>query len=170
MTVRRFVVLAAALTLATAMAIPAGAAKPGPLLQGTTSHTPGSDFNYPYLEAWEGPITIGDFNGWIEWWINVETWTAWPYVTAEPPLPPPNASHYEMMVLIFAEEGDGDPILVTMEHGTTTLANTTWRANGWVETASGYFSGWEGRRVHESGEFVMGPTAPVSGTSIFRIN
>jgi hypothetical protein len=163
------VVLAVGLAL-----VPAGLAQAKAPLRGETDHWPGTCFEGPYLQAWEGTISVGDFDGWIEWWIDVETWTAWDELTdpAQPPLP--NASHYTMKVLIYDDEpetcADSNPVLATLEHGTTTLANTTWRANGVVTEANGFFSGWDGRRVHESGEFIMGPTGPVSGVSIFRIN
>jgi hypothetical protein len=147
--------------------LPASLALANAPSQSTTTHTPGTGFVYPYLEVWEGPIE-GDIDGWIEWWIDVETWTAWPYIVALEP--PPNASHYTMVVKIYDSEG-GTLILETLEHGTTTMANTTWRANGTVTYADEtVFPGWEGRRVHESGTFTMGPTGPVEGTSIFRIN
>jgi hypothetical protein len=147
--------------------LPAGLAQANAPLRGNTAHTPGTGFDYPYLEAWEGPIS-GDVNGWIEWWIDVETWTAWPYILAGEPLP--NASHYTMKVKIYDSEG-GALVLETLERGTTTLANTTWRANGVVTYAdTTLFPGWEGRRVHERGTFTMGADGPEEGTSSFRIN
>jgi hypothetical protein len=147
--------------------LPAGLAQAKAPLQGTSAHTPGTDFVYPYLEAWEGPID-GDIEGWIEWWIDVETWTAWPYILAGETSP--NASHYTMKVKIYDSEG-GSLLVETLERGTTTLANTTWRANGVVTYADEtLFPGWEGRRVHESGHFIMGATGPLEGTSTFRLN
>lgn len=156
------VVAAVALAL-----LPAGLAQAkSPQLKVTTFHTPGTEFAYPYLEAWEGPVS-GDIDGWIEWWIDVESWTAWDEILAEEPLP--NASHYTVIARIYEYE-DGPLLLETLEHGTTTLANTTWRANGVVTKASQEFASWIGRNVHESGEFTMGPMGPVEGTSDFRIN
>ena len=149
--------------------LPAGLAQAKSQVRGTTAHTPGtSGFEgplSPYLETWEGTIS-GDIEGRIEWWIDVRTWTAWPYILAEEPLP--NATHYTQKVKIYDAEG---LVLETLEHGTTTLANTTWRANGVVTFArkGSNFDGWEGRRVHESGDFIMGPDGPVSGMSLFRI-
>jgi hypothetical protein len=168
MIVRRLLVLVVALTVAMAMGIPAGAAKPAPSLSGTTIHTPGAGpIDLPYFQAWVGTISIGDEDFDIEWWFDVNTWTAWPPV---PLVLPPNASQYTMKVMVFDEEGT--KVLETLEHGTTTIANTTWRANGKVVYAEGFFDGWLGRRVHESGEFIMHPSGlfPVSGVSSFRIN
>lgn len=147
--------------------LPAGMALAKAPLRSTTDHTPGTGgLEYPLLNAWEGTIS-GDIDGTIEWWIDVTTWTAWPYILAREPLP--NASHYTMVVKIY--DGDEHLIMETMEHGTTTTANTTWRANGVVTYADpGLFPGWQGRRVHESGDFIMGENGPVSGTSLFRVN
>ncbi len=150
--------------------MPTGLAEGKRPLQSDTTHTPGTEFVYPYLQTWEGPITGGLIDegetGWIEWWTDVETWTAWPYLVAEAPLP--NATHYEYEVRIYTEKG-GDLILKAASHGTTTLANTTWRANGVVVEAPDH-PDLVGRRVHESGRFLMGPEGPISGNSIFRIN
>ena len=157
-----FVVAAVLLAL-----LPVGLAQAMAPLRSTTDHTPGtSGFDGPYLEVWEGTIS-GDIEGQIEWWIDVRTWTAWPYIIAEEPLP--NASHYTMVVKIY--DPNGTLVMETLEHGTTTSANTTWRANGVVTYADPeLFPGWEGRRVHESGDFIMGANGPESGTSIFRLN
>jgi hypothetical protein len=46
-------------------------------------------------------------------------------------------------------------------------------SNGWVEIASGPFEGWEGRKVHVSGEVVVFDDetgAPLELSSTFRIN
>jgi hypothetical protein len=170
MIVRRLLVLVVALTVAMAMAIPAGAAKPAPSLSGTSHHDAGGgDIGLPdfQFQAWEGTISFGDEVFDIEWWFDVNTWTAWPPVFGEFP---PNASQYTMEVRVF--DKDGKTVLRTLEHGTTTIANLTWRANGKVVHAEGFFEGWEGRRVHESGVFVMHDSGffPVSGDSSFRIN
>ncbi len=147
--------------------LPAGLAQAKAPLRSETTHTPGTEFVPPYLQAWEGPIS-GDINGWIEWWIDVETWTAWPYILAGDP--PPNVSHYTMKVKVYDRDG-GTLILETLERGTTTMANTSWRANGTVIYAHpGLFPGWEGRRVHEKGRFVVGVGGPESGWSSFRVN
>jgi hypothetical protein len=62
-----------------------------------------------------------------------------------------------------------DLLLVTFEHGTTTTANSTWRANGVVTEASGALEEWQGRRVHESGSF-WPDDGSLAGESIFRLN
>jgi hypothetical protein len=83
------------------------------------------------------------------------------------------ASQYEMIVEIWDVYPGGTLLLATMEHGTTTMANTRWRANGQVTfVAEGSaFDGWDGRSVHERGRFVTDAAgAPLSGTSIFRLN
>lgn len=153
--------------------LPAGPVDADRPLESETSHTPGTEFVYPMLEGWEGPITGGvvdlledDGTGWIEWWFDVETWTAWPYVSNGEL--PPNASHYRQQVRIYDHEG-GELLLVTEEHGTTTLANTSWRANGEVVHCD-QLPELVGRTVHESGRFTIGPFGPEYGESIFRLN
>ena len=159
--------------LAVVALLPVGLAQSKGPVRSETTHTPGTGFEYPMLEAWEGPIT-GDIDGWIEWWIDVETWTAWPSVSTGQL--PPNASHYTHEVRIYNQEEEPRIlILKTTEHGTTTMANTSWRANGEVVFANPEFlpdglPDLVGRRVHESGRFTVGPTGPIDGTSIFRIN
>ena len=120
-------------------------------------------FDGDHMLAWQGPIS-GDINGWIEWWIDTTTWTTFPE-----PTNPAQASHYTMTTKIYDAPG-GTLILETLEHGTTTTANWTWRANGVVLYADPIlFPGWEGRRVHESGE-TNTDVFPWTGTSDFRLN
>ena len=168
--------LSSLMVLAVVLALlPAGQLQAkAPQLKAETTHTPGAQFEFPYLQGWAGTFTEGPFPGGstIEWWFDVTTWTAWDELT-DPTAPPlPNASQYTMIVRIYdsANPETRTLLLETLEHGTTTLANTTWRANGVVTEAYGDFSGWVGRSVHERGEFIMGPEGPVSGTSSFRIN
>jgi hypothetical protein len=167
--------LVAALALTLLSAVPAHAKEP---LRATTTHEQpiGPVMDFPYLLGWVGGIH-DDIDGCIEWWIDVRTWTAWPYILAE--LPPPNATHYTEKVEIYNTPwvpgqqqcvgGEADLLLRTLGQGTTTMANTTWRANGVVVKANGAFSHWLGRRVHESGQFDV-TTTPWAGTSLFRIN
>jgi hypothetical protein len=155
-------VVLAALTMALLPAAPALAKKP---LRAETTHT--LDITNTvvdgYLLAWVGSID-GDINGCIEWWIELATWTA---VTN--PDSPSQASHYTMKTRIYDECG-GTLILETLERGTTTMANTSWRANGVVTYADPtLFPGWDGRRAHERGRFSI-DVFPWEGTSTFRLN
>jgi len=155
-------ILLGALTMALLPAAPALAKKP---LQAETTYT--LDLTNTevdgYLLAWTGSID-GDIVGHIEWWIELATWTA---VTN--PDSPAQAAHYTMKTLIYDERG-GTLILETLENGTTTMANTSWRANGVVTYADPVlFPGWDGRQVHESGRFSV-DVFPWEGTSIFRLN
>jgi len=154
--------LLGALTVALLPAAPALAKKP---LQAETEHT--LDLTNTvvdgYLLAWVGTID-GDIDGHIEWWIELATWTA---VTN--PDSPAQASHYTMKTVIYDEPG-GTLILETLENGTTTMANTSWRANGVVTYADPIlFPGWDGRKVHERGHFSV-DVFPWEGTSTFRLN
>ena len=56
----------------------------------------------------------------------------------------------------------------TARHG----KNSNWRSNGTVLEAYGDFDGWQGRNVHESGNFEWSLTGPFPshGESIFRVN
>jgi hypothetical protein len=154
-------ILLSALIVALLPAAPALAKEP---LQAETTHTlDTTQVVDGYLLAWAGSID-GDIVGHIEWWIELATWTA---VTN--PDSPAQATHYTQKVLIYDERG-GTLILQTLESGTTTMANTSWRANGVVTYADPIlFPGWEGRRVHESGRFSV-DVFPWEGTSTFRIN
>lgn len=158
--------LVAALALVMLSAVPAHAKEP---LRAETTHEFVGLVEFPYMLGWTGEIT-GDIDGCIEWWFDLRTWTP------ADPESPAQASHYEMVVTIYDstwESGqqrcEGELLLETLERGTTTMANTTWRANGVVTTANGAFSHWLGRQVHESGEFVA-TVDPWTGTSLFRIN
>lgn len=155
--------LLGALTVAVLPAAPALAKNP---LQAETVHTLDTTNTVVdgYLLAWVGTID-GDIEGCIEWWIELATWTA---VTN--PDSPTQASHYMMKTRIYDECG-GTLILETFERGTTTMANSpTWRANGVVTYADeALFPGWEGRQVHESGNFSV-DVFPWEGTSTFRLN
>jgi hypothetical protein len=144
--------------------IPAGTALAKKPAGGETTHsfdgTPGTGAYDGFLQAWVGEIDVdgdedGDYD--IVWWIKLgENWRE----TGK-------ASHYWMVTEIW----DGDTkILATWEHGTTTSPNTSWRANGVVTYATDYFDGWEGRRVHESGNFWVDPIDGLVGESIFRLN
>ncbi len=144
--------------------LPAGLAQATSPLQGETTHTlvVPPQFDGVYMLAWQGTIS-GDINGSIEWWIDTTTWTAFPE-----PKNPAQASHYTMKVKIY--DSQGVLLLETREHGTTTVANTSWRANGVVVYAdSSHFPGWEGRSVHERGDFTMA-VFPWQGTSSLRLN
>lgn len=155
---RRIVALLAAMTLV--MALPGVAHAKAPL-QATTIHTLAMNAeDGAYVLAWTGTIS-GDISGTIEWWIDTTTWTA-----MLNPDSPAQASHYTMKTKVYS----GDLlILETLEDGTTTMANQTWRANGVVTYADEeLFPGWEGRRVHERGEFYL--TVPWTGNSTFRVN
>jgi hypothetical protein len=161
--------LLGALTVALLPAAPALAKKP---LRAETEHTlqpPGTIDAEGYMLAWMGTID-GDIEGCIEWWIELATWT-----NVTKPDSPAQASHYTEKTLIYDECG-GTLILETLERGITTMANTSWRANGVVTYADeNLFPGWEGRRLHESGQFEMefdnlGFPAWAEGTSIFRLN
>ena len=160
---RRFgsLILLGALVMALLPAAPALAKEP---LQAETTHTLSDLYEVDgFLLGWTGTIE-GDINGYIEWWFEAATWT---FLTK--PDSPAQASHYTHKVLIYDEPG-GTLILETLENGTTTMANTTWRANGVVTYADPIlFPGWEGRKVHESGSFSIA-VLPWEGTSSFRLN
>jgi hypothetical protein len=137
----------------------------GPL-QAETGHTLDitNTVDDGYLLAWVGTID-GDIDGCVEWWVELATWTA---VTK--PDSPSQASHYTMKTLIYDDECGETLILETLERGTTTMANTSWRANGVVTYADpDLFPGWNGRQVHERGQFSV-DVFPWTGTSTFRLN
>jgi hypothetical protein len=154
--------LMGALTVALLPAAPALAKEP---LQATTVHTlaaPAPPDADGYVLAWVGTIE-GDIEGCIEWWIELATWT-----NTTKPDSPAQASHYTQKIKIYDECG-GSLILETLERGTTTMANMSWRANGVVTYADpDLFPGWEGRLVHERGRFFL--PFPWHGTSTFRLN
>jgi hypothetical protein len=159
--------LMGALTVALLPATPALAKKP---LQATTEHTlapPGPPDADGYVLAWVGTID-GDIEWCIEWWIELATWT-----NITKPDSPAQASHYTQKTRIYEVGACGVQeglILETLERGTTTMANTSWRANGVVTYADpDLFPGWEGRRVHERGRFSV-DVFPWTGKSTFRLN
>ena len=161
---RRFgsLILLGALVMALLPAAPALAKKP---LKADTTYTLDTTNTVVdgHLMAWTGTIT-GDIEGYIEWWIELATWT-----NVTDPDSPRQASHYTMKTLIYDERG-GTLILQTLESGTTTMANTSWRTNGVVTYADpDLFPGWDGRKVHESGTFSI-DVFPWEGTSGFRLN
>lgn len=166
-------ILLAALTVAL---LPAGAALAQEPLRADTDHNlvVPPVFDGDYMLGWEGTIT-GDIEGCIQWWFDTTTWTSFPE-----PKNPAQASHYTEKTLIYAVV-DGactdTLILETLERGTTTMANMSWRSNGVVVFAdSTLFPGWEDRRVHQSGTFDMefhpelGFPIWGEGTSTFRLN
>ena len=165
--------LVAALALTLLSAIPAHAKKP--FRAATTHEQPiGPIFDGVYLLGWVGEIHGDEINGCIEWWIDVTTWKNSPFAPT-----PAQASHYTEKVEIYDSPwvsgqqqcvgGEDDLLLRTLGQGTTTMANTTWRANGVVIAANGVYEDWLGRRVHESGQFDV-TTTPWEGTSLFRLN
>lgn len=159
----------AVLTLALLPAAPALAQKPH---RADTAHELAVPrFDGDYMLAWEGTIT-GDISGCVQWWLDTTTWTTFPV-----PKNPAVASHYMAKTLVFDGEcGESRIILETLERGTTTMANMSWRSNGVVVSAdSGLFPGWVGRSVHERGRFDMtfgsdGLPNWGEGTSTFRVN
>ena len=155
------------LTLLLAMtllvALPVGGAHADAPVRGVTSHdlVVPPVFDGDYMLAWQGQIS-GDINGTIEWWIDTTTWTA-----MLKPDSPAQAAHYSMKTVI--RDCGGNLLIETLERGTTTMANTTWRANGVITVANGDFAHLLGRQVHERGEFRT-DVFPFTGTSSFRIN
>ena len=149
--------------LALLIALPAGVASAKSPLRAETTHVLAVPpvMDGVWMLAWTGTVS-GDIEGTIEWWIDTTTWTA-----ALKPDSPAKASHYVMKTVVRC---GGDVILETLERGTTTMANQTWRANGSVIYADPVlFPGWQGRQVHESGEFQTA-TFPWTGSSTFRVN
>jgi len=151
-----------ALMLALVPAAPAQAKKP---LVATTFHvldTTNTVVN-GYMLGWVGEIDIdGDEvpDADIVWWLELENWVT----TGQ-------ASHYPSIGEIWDSYPDGQVLLATEGRGTTTMTNTTWRANSVVTYArpGSVFDGWQGRNVHESGQFDV-TEFPWTGTSIFRLN
>ena len=158
---KRTLTLLLAVTLLAAL--PVAAAQADAPVRSTTSH----DLVFPpvfdgdYMLAWQGTIS-GDIEGTIEWWIDTTTWTA-----MLRPDSPAQASHYSMKTVI--KDGEGALLIETLEKGTTTMANQTWRANGVVTKAYGDYAHLAGRQVHERGEFRT-DVFPWKGDSTFRIN
>jgi hypothetical protein len=161
--------LVAALALTLLSAVPAHAKEP--LRAETTHQQPVTvQVEGDFMLGWIGGID-GEINGCIEWWIDLTTWKNSPFAPT-----PAQASHYTEKVEIYdstwvsgQQQCEGALLLRTLGQGTTTMANTTWRANGVVVKANGAFSHWLGRQVHESGQFDV-TTTPWEGTSLFRIN
>lgn len=162
---RKLGILMVVSALAVAM-LPAGAAVAQEPIRGETDHVLDltNTVEDGYLLAWVGTIE-GDIDGCIEWWIELATWT-----NVTRPDHPGQASHYTMKTRVYGGESCGTLVLETIERGTTTMANTSWRANGHVTYADpDHYPGWQGRRVHESGRFSV-EMYPFEGTSTFRIN
>lgn len=114
-----------------------------------------------WMLGWVGEIDVdgdgvADYD--IVWWLELDTWT----FTGK-------ASHYANIGQIWDTYPTGEILLVSEGHGKTTMPNTSWVSNGVVTYAEGFFAGWEGRRVHESGRFDT-TVFPFVGESIFRLN
>jgi hypothetical protein len=145
-------------------------------LEGETDHAfmpmpgaEGGDYE-GFLRAWVGTVdfTVGEdihtFD--IVWWLKLPLGEAG------------KTTHYWMITEIWegydpalGEDQTGNLMLATWEHGTTTSKNSTWRANGMVTLAGGFFEGWQGRQVHESGSFWFDEgIGTLAGESIFRLN
>jgi hypothetical protein len=58
-----------------------------------------------------------------------------------------------------------DPLVEGFDAGMTHWKKFTWVGNGFVETATGPFAEWEGRRVHTEGSFAF-----PFGSGIVRFN
>jgi hypothetical protein len=161
-------ILLAALTVAL---LPAGTALAQKPTRATTTHdlavAPVVEGDYKL--AWQGTIT-GDINGCIQWWTDITTWTV---ITK--PTSPAQASHYTEKTVVFEGPcGTSRIILETLERGTTTMANMSWRSNGVVVAADN--PDWVGRSVHQRGTFEMtfdeesGLPNWGEGKSTFRLN
>ena len=156
--------------------VPAATAMAKAPLEGATDHVfmpmpgaPGGDYE-GFLRAWVGTVdfVVGEdthtFD--IVWWLKMPTREAG------------KTTHYWMITEIWegydpalGEAQTGSLLLATWEHGTTTSMNGTWRANGYVTHADGFFTDWEGRQVHESGSFWLDTDiGTLAGESLFRLN
>ena len=121
-------------------------------------------FEGPYMLAWQSEIK-GDINGYIEWWLETENWTAFP---PDPNSPPPPVSHFIGKTRIYDKQG-GKKILEAIGQGETNMTTSTWWANDQITYADpDLFPGWKGRGVQEEGEFTFATTPP-EGTSTFKM-
>ena len=150
----------------------AQADKPAPSLRCTTEY----DFvghhgvvdTEDRLLSWQGTVS-GDVEGVMQWWMVMGPVTG-------------QVTHFVDRWEIWDGEGeDANLLLAGDEAGTTTARpgkDGIWRANGIVTETSEDFEDWDGRHVHDGGEFtwqvVEGPegplTIPEAGTGTFRIN
>jgi hypothetical protein len=140
------------------------AKKPAPSLTGATEY----DYAGHLLEydpegrllVWRGTIS-GDINGVMLWWMVV------PYKEVG------QTTHYTIRWEIW-NFGETVLLLAGDEAGSTTVRhykNSIWRANGKVTEASGDFTDWIGRQIHDGGDVDWGiPPVLPSGEGTFRIN
>jgi hypothetical protein len=72
---------------------------------------------------------------------------------------------------ILTEFDPGDVLLSGYDRGVVTVANGTYRMNGFVEEANGPYTSWLGRQVHMSGTVIFSAQgAPNFAPGTFRLN
>jgi hypothetical protein len=68
----------------------------------------------------------------------------------------------------------GDVVLSGTDAGNSSLANAKFRSMGTVDEATGYFEGWDGRRIYQDGVVtevdIEGVPVPVSFEGSLRLN
>jgi len=195
---RLLVLLALVVVLALLGAVPVGAEKPAPTLEGEMDSlelmeppegsppplcaedgvrevTPdlclcGAGPEFRGLYVWEGTISFPEEEYTIVF-INLATARENPSGVASP---------FDEIWAIYelggvVTEADGCPstdhaAIWGYDSGVSNLRNFTYRMNGHVDTATGEFEGWEGRRVHMSGTFSFDDAPLLHAPGTLRLN
>jgi hypothetical protein len=72
---------------------------------------------------------------------------------------------------VLTEFEPGDVLLSGYDRGVVTLANGSYRMNGFVEEANGPYESWLGRQVHMSGTVIFSAQgAPNFAPGVFRLD
>lgn len=195
---RLLILIALVVVLALVGVVPVGAEKPAPKLEGemdpldlvvpppdsppplctedgVREGTPdlcacGAGPEFRGLYAWEGTISFPEGDYTIVF-INLATARENPSGVASP---------FDEIWAIYelgevVTEVDGCPstdhaTIWGYDSGVSNLRNSTYRMNGHVDTATGDFEGWEGRRVHMSGTFSFDDIPRLHAPGMLRLN
>ncbi len=189
---RRHLVIISALVIVLSLlvAVPVGAEKPAPTLEGEMELFLDFPTDLVFdcygvagsLYTWRGTVSFPDLRDESFGMAFVNLGTGKAFVDDDPdnPFPPGQASFFTEIWAIYdggvVVDSDGCPstdaaAIWGTDSGVGTLSNSTYRMNGEVDpegVGSDWFSGWEGRKVHMSGTFVFGSPWEAPGT--FRLN
>jgi hypothetical protein len=166
----KILALIAGLGFSVALATPTSADEP---VRGDQLMIANYDESCPEI-AWYGTLTVDEV-----------TFGMALYFADTPTVIHGNSYHYVEGFKVFTgqfsdplgtdcEPGDADVVLSGTDSGTASLANAKFRSMGTVDQASGYFEGWEGRRIYQDGVVtevdIDGMPVPVSFVGSLRLN